>query len=354
MAVHETPPSPSPLRLRTPVDLLAAVPYLIGFQPEHGLVVLGITEPNESVAFIAGDALPPDPAAGSTDPADRLAALFVQENCRYALIVGYGSPEHVTPCAAALRGRLAALDVLVLDALRLHQGRYWSYTCTSAACCPPEGRPYAPEDSPVPSAALAAGFRAGRPRAESARLLEPVTGESRRSMSEAIRSAEARGARYRSISDTAFPTEGSRAVRRAIAALLAGQGPPRSHDETGWLGVALTDLRVRDEAWAAIDAPCAARHVRLWSHVLRRVDAGYAAAPASLVAFAAWQDGDPILAHLALDVALAAHPGYPMATLVRQALWANVSPARWRPLRSRGPVGSADGRGVSGAPERTL
>jgi hypothetical protein len=51
------------------------------------------------------------------------------------------------------------------------------------------------------------------------------------------------------------------------------------------------------------------------------------AAPASLLAFVAWQCGDGALANIALDRALADHPGYSMARLLRQVLDSGAPPS---------------------------
>lgn len=68
-------------------------------------------------------------------------------------------------------------------------------------------------------------------------------------------------------------------------------------------------------------------HIRLWTDVVRHAQAGYAAAPASLLAFTAWQSGNGALANIALDRALADTPGYSMAELIRQAVNAALPPS---------------------------
>ena len=68
-------------------------------------------------------------------------------------------------------------------------------------------------------------------------------------------------------------------------------------------------------------------HRRLWTDLVRRAQPGYVAAPASLLAFTAWQNGDGALANIALDRALADTPGYSMALLLREALDAGAPPS---------------------------
>jgi hypothetical protein len=68
-------------------------------------------------------------------------------------------------------------------------------------------------------------------------------------------------------------------------------------------------------------------HQRMWTDLTRRAQPGYVAAPASLLAFVAWQGGNGALANVALDRALADDPGYSMARLLRQAIDAGAPPS---------------------------
>ena len=55
------------------------------------------------------------------------------------------------------------------------------------------------------------------------------------------------------------------------------------------------------------------------------------AAPASLLAFTAWQCGDGTLANIAIERALADTPGYSMALLLREALDSAAPPSMATP-----------------------
>jgi hypothetical protein len=76
-----------------------------------------------------------------------------------------------------------------------------------------------------------------------------------------------------------------------------------------------------------MDPEHADAHRRLWTDVTRRAQPGYVAAPASLLAFVAWQSGDGALANVALDRALADEPQYSMALLLRQVITAGTPPS---------------------------
>jgi len=124
----------------------------------------------------------------------------------------------------------------------------------------------------------------------------------------------------------ALDAAGLAAVKDAITCYRGG-GSLTDPGEFARLGLALTSLRVRDDAWARMDPAHRDAHTRLWTDLTRRARPGYIPAPASLLAFTAWQAGDGALANLALDRALADDPGYSMALLLRDALAAALPPS---------------------------
>jgi hypothetical protein len=116
----------------------------------------------------------------------------------------------------------------------------------------------------------------------------------------------------------------------AVGAMIAtyrGGGRYATDYQLAWITVALRDLRVRDDAWARMDPAYMDAHRRLWIDVTRRAQPGYVAAPASLLAFVAWQAGDGALANVALDRALADDTRYSMALLLRQVITAGAPPS---------------------------
>jgi hypothetical protein len=122
---------------------------------------------------------------------------------------------------------------------------------------------------------------------------------------------------------------GRRAVREAIGLYRDG-GRITDADIFAWLIVSLVNLPVRDDAWARMIPEHREAHLRLWADIVRRASGPWPPAPASLLAFTAWQSGDWTLANVALERALAADPGYSMARLLRDILAAGVPPAQAR------------------------
>lgn len=93
----------------------------------------------------------------------------------------------------------------------------------------------------------------------------------------------------------------------------------------------ITAVQVRDAAWSLIDLASARTHLSFWCDVVRQAPPTHAAAPATLLGWAAWQAGDGALAWAAVDRCRAVDPTYSLAGLLGQILQGAVPPEAWRP-----------------------
>jgi Domain of unknown function (DUF4192) len=331
-------PQPLPrVRLGSPADVLAAVPHLLGFHPASSLVVIGAGGPRDRVRVGFRYDLP-DPPDGpmAAEIARHAVAVLGRQRLTTVIVVGYGPGRLVTPLADTLAAAFRQARLTVREMLRAEDGRYWSYLCSEPACCPADGVPYDPGCHPVAATMTAAGMPAYPDRAALARTLDPVTGPAADQMRAAISRAFTRAGGLVAQAATGGSGGASRllvaagrdAVREVIAAYRAGSAV--TDDQFAWLAVALTDLRVRDDAWARMDPGLQEAHLRLWTDVVRRAEPALVPAPATLLAFVAWQAGNGALAGVALDRALAADPGYSLALLLRDVIEAGVPPAEAR------------------------
>ncbi len=318
---------PPAIRVASPRDLLAVVPYLLGFHPQRSLVVVGVRPPRDRVHVCFRYDLPdpPDPAYAH-DIAAHAVAVLTRQHVTGAVVAGYGPGHLVTPVAEQLRDQFTSAGTDLHEMLRADGGRYWSYLCQNPACCPAEGVPYDVATSAASAAAVAQGMPVLPSRDELAATIAPATGPSSDAMREATTAArtwadeltrDPVGARTR------VSAEGC-ALARAAVATYRGGGRLADQDAAR-LTALLSDLRVRDEAWALIDPADVDPHLALWSDMTRRAQTNIAAC-ASLLAFAAWANGDGALANIALTRALDADPGYPMAHLIGEALQAAMPP----------------------------
>jgi hypothetical protein len=95
--------------------------------------------------------------------------------------------------------------------------------------------------------------------------------------------------------------------------------------EMALLLVHLVNPTVRDAAWlAAGDEPSGEE---LWRDVTRRADPRLVAAPASLLAFVAWRNGNGALADVAVARALEADPDHQLAHLMEAVLQSGMPPS---------------------------
>jgi hypothetical protein len=124
---------------------------------------------------------------------------------------------------------------------------------------------------------------------------------------------------------------GTAAVDGAVACYRADAW--LTDDELAWLTIVLLYPPVRDHAWTAVGGDLG-RHVLFWTDVVRRADPDLVAAPATLLAFAAWRAGEGALATIALSRALDADPDYPMARYLERALSGGLSPMEWEAVRA--------------------
>jgi len=318
------------------VGFLAIIPHLLGFHPSRSMVVVGLDAPRGRVKLAFRYDLPDPPdAARSREIAQHATGVLRKRQITMAIAAGYGAGTLVTPVAEVLRSALPSAGIRLRDLLRVEDGRYWSYVCQDPGCCPPEGAAFDGLAHPAVAALAAAGMAAHPDRASLASTLAPLTGPAAESMSQAteraLRRAEELIAAAPDDTDTlrTVVEAGRAGVREAIATYQGG-GQITDDDQVAWLAVTLADLRVRDDAWARMDPGHRAAHQRLWTDVVRRATEPYVPAPASLLAFTAWQSGEGALANMAIERALAADPGYSMAHLLGQAVDAGLPPSAAR------------------------
>jgi len=300
---------PARITLSTPHEVIAAVPHLLGFQPADSIVVLALTGPRLTVTLRYDLPQPADIPAVS----EHLVSCLAVNRADEVILVGYGTSEQATPVLTRVRDHLAEL-LTIRDIFRVTAGRWWSLTCTDPRCCPPDGNPV---DSDGTVAAVEFTVLGSAPlpgRDDVAATIAPVTGEQATAMRAAIRRAA------RQLPPGWQPRQPQPEYLGAVAAILA-MPAPLPDDDAARLLVLLGCLRLRDEAWAITDSGDPRAQVEFWSDLTRRAPGGYAAPPASLLAYAAaCMNGNGVLARAAVERALNAAPGYSLALLLLDML----------------------------------
>ncbi|GII52833.1 hypothetical protein Pth03_12220 [Planotetraspora thailandica] len=319
-----TSPLDHTVRLSRPADFIAIVPYMLGFHPERSVVAMAF-EPGEdsdsgvrSLRFSVRVDLPGQ-SEDTPDVARGFAELLTRNGTERVMLIGYGPGWHVTPVMDAVRGALSDAEIDTIDALRVEDGRYWSYMCLDRECCSPDGTPYDSAHNQAAAAAVFAGHVARADRAALAATIAPAGGQDREQVQVATRTVctQVRSA-LATDGGHGWYQAGLTQVAAALDHIEAGRELPA--DMVAWLGVLLTSIIVRDGAMTFIGRYDDDTHLKLWTEVTRRVEPEFAAAPAALLAFVALRIGDGPLARLAVERSLSADPRYSLAGLVACAL----------------------------------
>ncbi|ARF57815.1 DUF4192 domain-containing protein [Streptomyces gilvosporeus] len=352
-AVADAPPAEPQVTLRGPAELADALPYLLGFYPDDSIVLvalhgergrfggrvrLGIPAETAQWPEVA-DQLADCLISAADDRGERPAAVLVylcQEPTSGE--TGRDVRDRLRPLAQRLRTACGALDVPVLEALCLSNGRFWSYCCPDFRCCPAGGTPLAmPGTSVMAAAAAYAGMQVRGSLKEMEARLTPRGG---RRGAEQVRALDAAAA---ALLPRMLRRGGADAVRRDTVALTETllrrfrldppAGSNRSRDacddalltdeEAAALILGLQDRLTRDRAAEWMEGPDAAPALRLWRALARRCAGGYlehSVAPLTLAGWVCWSTEDGPSARVALGRALSIDPRYSFADLLHRAV----------------------------------
>jgi hypothetical protein len=135
------------LRLKSPNELPAVVPYLLGFIPANSIVTMCLS--NHKLGLTQRLDLPRPQDAH--DVARALLPTLVAEKPDTVIVIGYEDNKGESlPALEALTSSLQSSDLPVHDRLVVRDGRWRSLDCHNPGCCPPQG-------SPVPEPAVVSG-----------------------------------------------------------------------------------------------------------------------------------------------------------------------------------------------------
>jgi hypothetical protein len=357
------PPAPL-VRMRDPGELLAALPFLMGFHPRDSLVVVafggasgrrvGLTQrvdlpPPEHAAAVcaalAGNLLHASPAG--------VGVLVVGGTASAGPPGGAAAPPHadlVRSATAAIEGHGVPVRLRAWAA-STDAGAAWA--CYDDCGC--RGVLPDPGATTMAATAVAAGVLVHADRAELERLVAPgdpaVLRRRERLLTRAVDAGcgpdtavyGAAGAEGPPTDVLPQPGDVGSAVAVVEAALAdAAAGRLRLDDgRVLALALALTDPLVRDDALVRCAAPGAESAEQLWAALTRETPDPEAAEPAALLAACALLRGDGALAGIALDRAEQAWPGHRLTGLLRAAWRAGMRPEQVRECLRTAPVAPA-------------
>ncbi|GAA2676464.1 hypothetical protein GCM10010095_55180 [Streptomyces anthocyanicus] len=387
----ESPADEHQVTLRTPAELADALPYLLGYRPEDSIVLAALRDRDGRGRFggrarLGIPASPDDWAAAAGQLVHGLVTGSERRGVRPEQMVAYLCQEprpgetgrkvmeRLRPLAQKLRVECGALDIPVVEALCISDGRFWSYCCDEEDCCPADGLPVGlPGTSVLAAAATYAGIQVRGSLTElRARMLpreHAMAAEQAAALDAAATTLVARildaGGRAEVAEETLETAE--RIMRRLAGAPPVSGAPAEDerddqllgHDEAAALILGLQDRTTRDRAAAWMEGAEAAPAMRLWRALARRCVGPYgehAAAPLTLAGWVAWSTGDELEAREALAMALGADPDYLFARLLHQACNEGLDPESIRRCLREGREGgqstgdtTADDDGRGGA-----
>jgi hypothetical protein len=314
--------------LTSPHDLLAAIPFLIGYHPQDSLVLVALKD--EAVGMAMRVDLP---VGVSAEGYDLLASHFLRDGADGAFIVAYVGAGAVDPENVLINtsAALVRAGIDIKESLIVRNNRFRSMICSDLTCCPPEG-----SDIPdLGSSRIAAEHViAGHPMpfenvdglvqsiAAVASSFESVWADEVQAFwvssdSEEIQELQRDGAT--AIIDLAGEyREGRGAEDRELAARVIGR---------------LSDIQVRDFALGSHTDESADYYWVMWRDLLRIAPRGFVAPVACLFAAMAYERGEGALAHKGLDRGLGDDDQYSLAHLLRRVFTAGWPPQSFSAMR---------------------
>lgn len=309
--------------ISSPIDLLSAIPFLIGYQPDDCIVLLALE--NDSISLAIRIDFPENL---SVSEADSLVARLAEH--QDVLLVTY-IPDTCHDSEATLRPLTEALSASgknLRESIIVVAGRWRSMICSDELCCPIEGSPL-PELSLSRIAAEEVSKGKPFPFSSLEALSDSIDSEPQPKLVEAIKLIS----EIDYDQDPApFQREGANAVIDFMQDFRC-DGICRDQKLVAKVIVRLCDLQVRDFALGIMDEEESELFFSAWRWLMRIAPKNYIAAPATLLAVSSYERGDGALANLALKKALDDQPNYALALLLQKVFQSGQSPALFRSLR---------------------
>ncbi len=320
--------------LTSPHDLLAAVPFLIGYHPTDSLVIVSLKD--DAIGMAMRVDYPADQKADD-ESYDLLIFHLVREGAQGALLVAY-LPEDRSDGAEILSNIATALsraEIPLRESLLIENGRWRSLICTDSDCCPPEGRAMpeittsrvaveqVAQGRPMPFLDVEglADSIAPLPLSNDLDFLATVHSYVINPESEEIQTSQRTGAT--SVIDL---------VTRFVDGSI-GRDFDSDQELSARVIGSVGDIQVRDFALGSHDETSIDFYWAMWRYLTRIAPSGFVAPLASLLAALSYERGEGALAQRSLDRALADNPSYSLASLLRRVFSAGWPPESFAAMR---------------------
>jgi len=295
----DEPCRPVKLKVSTPADLVATLPYLFGFPPTDSIIVLAL-QGKRVVASARADAA----LVGEPDKIQQALSAITRQG-DHLIVIAWIEPQKAAERAA----------VLVAAAL----GGVGQTIIVCGGRCRADGGPWQQCPASLPEA-QEAGLEVLPSRAAvAAKVKGPPASDK-----QATR-------RWRLARSAVVGHDQEWCQARLDELLTHGIARPDrlSAYELTELAALVHDGVLRDRVWQFFDAARAGRLVVLWQSAVAVVARAGAPAPLGLLALAAWLHGEGALQTCCLERGLRIAPEHSLLRLVDQMMVAGLPPAMW-------------------------
>lgn len=323
-----------PFIARNPVDLLAVVPFAIGFHPEDSVVLLAFGPRTPGRATREGETFHARVDLPHADEQRQEVARLLREVVHRHRVGMVGLVLYTDDVAAALLFAdrlvpdLIADGVAVVDVIRVADGRYYPVEEPDHP-----GTPFDLSAHPFTAQQVLSG-RVVHENREA--LMASLVGSDDEDAAEVEVAANAvvdellAAGHARRDLGTLVAAE-ARWVQQQIRDYLRSPGP-LSATLAGRLVVLVAFDALREVAWAEMTRSDAPGHVELWRDLTRRAPADLRGGVGGLLAFASWLAGDGALACCALERCFGADPDDSLAQHVTALIESATPPSVWSPI----------------------
>ena len=148
------------VRMRSPGEIVSAIPFLLGFVPDESLVLISLRGRRLGMTCrLDLDDVEPDAL-------EMLVGAVQRDNGTAVILAAFATDRSVTATTLSrVRGAMAGARLPVAEEVSVVGGRWFHEACPDSRCCPPEGTPVADHDQAPSTLALGAatgGYRVDR------------------------------------------------------------------------------------------------------------------------------------------------------------------------------------------------
>jgi len=303
--------------VRTPDELLAAVPHMLGFNPQESILVVPVSR-GLPMSRIDLPRTPEDrdevmrslhgPYARYSRPGAQVALVCLTEDRRSAELASQHVSAGLEKAGVGTQVRLWAT------------GERWVEFDTGEA-----GNRTQETSTRIAAESIVAGTT--RPAATRASLAESLIGD-REPLAALLLTAREAAQKSNPVAEQNWALDRLEHFH--------ADGNRLSDPDAARLLVAIESTETRDALWQDMSRDNAREHSALWTDLTRRAPDEVRTPAASLLGFSSWLEGNGAKAWCALDQ-IPEGPSYSMASLVATVLQGGVHPEMWERLGATGP-----------------